>query len=504
MKRSSIYRTLAVIIGVAISVSCQKYYDPTEFINEEDALANESDVETATIGTYAVLKNAAYVRSGHFLMEYPGDAVAQGQSSADDLTRAYRYTHINTSDHCTNFWSQAYKVVAAANHVIEFVPDDAAEGLRQLKGENLFLRAMMHFNLVRIFGRPYPQNNGENLGVPILREGLSDEEAESLSRSSVKEVYDFVINDLLHAAELMSQPKNNSFASKEVAYALLARVYLYKEDQANAIKYADLVINSGRYDLIQGSEYAGYFRAQPDNNRETIFAIRHTKVEDRAMSSIGSMYFSGDASGNPLGQGVSGWAEIYASKKYYDFLNQHPEDLRNSFITPYIADGELQYNQKLTPVTPMYYVNKYSLQEGVINLSSPVYLRLAEMYLIRAEANAKEGNTEAALADVNLLRQRAGLTGSALYTSQNIATAGKTALDVVLEERYLELAFEGHRAYDLFRNNRSMVRDYPGTHSLNNTPTTDLHQEVKPTDNRVVFYIPQAEINRNSALDQNP
>src|SRR5690606_27689482 len=108
------------------------------------------------------------------------------------------------------------------------------------KGENLFLRAMMHFNLVRIFGRPYPQNNGENPGVPILKEGLSDEEAETLSRSSVKEVYDFIINDLLQAAALMSQPKSNSFASKEAAYALLARVYLYKDDRENAIKYADL------------------------------------------------------------------------------------------------------------------------------------------------------------------------------------------------------------------------------------------------------------------------
>src|SRR5690606_8266916 len=131
--------------------------------------------------------------------------------------------------------------------------------------------------------------------------------------SSVKEAYDFIINDLLQAAELMTQPKSNSLASKEVAYALLARVSLYKEDQANAIKYADLVINSKRYTLLRESEYEGYFRAEPDNNRETIFAIRHTKVEDRAMSSIGSMYFSGDVSGNPLGQGVSGWAEIYAS-----------------------------------------------------------------------------------------------------------------------------------------------------------------------------------------------
>lgn len=504
MRRSQIYKPLAAITLLLSLFSCQKYYAPTEFIDEQTALQNEADVGTATIGSYAVLKNEAYVRSGHFLMEYPGDAVSQGQSSGDDLTRAYRYNHINTSHHCNNFWSQAYKVIAAANKIIEFVPDNAAEGLLQLKGENLYLRAMMHFNLVRIFGRPYPQNDGENLGIPILREGLSDAEATSLTRNTVKEVYAFILEDLLRAAEFMTIEKNNSFASKEVAYALLARTYLYMEDNANALKYANLVINSNRYSLLQGSEYSGYFRALPDNNRETIFGIRHTKVEDRNMSSIGSMYFSGDVSGNPLGQGVSGWAEIYASKKYFDLLQAHPSDLRNAFVTPYIADGQLQYNQKLTPMTPMYYVNKYSLQEGQINLSSPVYLRLAEMYLIRAEAYAKTGNTNASLADINVLRARAGLKGAELISSQSLQESGQSLLDAVLEERFLELAFEGHRAYDLYRNNKAMERNYPGTHSLSNTPTTNVLQKILPTDNRVVFYIPQAEINRNNKLLQNP
>lgn len=504
MKRSNIYIINLLLLTFFFLQSCEKYYQPSEFIEEESALNNEADVETATIGTYAVLKNEAYVRSGHFLMEYPGDAVAQGQASGDDLTRAYRYTHINTSGHSTNFWAQSYKVVAAANKVIGYVADDASPRMLQLKGENLYLRALMHFNLVRIFGRPYPQGKGGNLGVPILREDLTEEQVDIITRSSVKDVYAFIISDLLKAADLMTENKSNSFGSKEVAYALLSRAYLYMEDNINALKYANLVINSPRYTLLQGSDYASYFRMVPENNKETIFGIRHTKVEDRGMSAIGSMYNSADAAGQPVGQGVTGWAEIYASPKYYNFLNQYPHDLRNSFVAPYKIAGVLQHNQKLTPVVPMYYVNKYSFQEDVVNLSSPVYIRLAEVYLIRAEANAKEGNVDDALADVNKIRERAGLKGTELYTKQSIALASKSALDVVLEERFLELAFEGHRAYDLFRNNRSLVRDYPGTHSLSNTPTTNVHQEILPTDKRVVFFVPQAEINRNGKLDQNP
>jgi tetratricopeptide (TPR) repeat protein len=502
MKLTSLSKAMLVGMMALGFASCEQYFDPATSIDEQSALTNAADVQTATVGTYSVLLNAAYVRSVHFLMEYPSDEVAQGQSSADDLTRAYRYTHINTSTHCTNFWSQAYKVVAAANKIIAYVPDNAEPALRQLKGENLYLRAMMHYNLVRVFGRPYPQGEGNNPGVPLLLETVSDEQKESLPRSSVKEVYDSVISDLLKAAELMSENKSAAFASKEVAYALLSRVYLYKGDNQNAIKYADLVINSGRYKLVQGAEYAGYFKSAPMNNPENIFAIHHTKVQDRGTASIGSMYFSGDASGNPLAQGVSGWAEIYASVKFKNFLDQNPEDLRRSFITPYILNGVQQMSTRLTPNTPMYYVNKYSLQEGVINLSSPVYLRLAEMYLIRAEANAKSGNTQAALDDVNIIRQRAGLSGDKLYTLGNLGS--KSVFDVVMEERWLELAFEGHRSYDLFRNNLPMERDYPGTHALNNTDPTNTYFKVLPTDPRVVFYLPQTEVDRNKNLEQNP
>jgi hypothetical protein len=503
-----VLQTLFVgLIAFSIS-SCRKTYAPSTSIDEGTALSNADNIQIATVGTYAIFKDAGYVRSGHFLMQYPGDEMAQGQNSGDDLTRAYRYTHLTTSPHPTNFWAQAYKAASSANRIIGVIPDNATPGLKQLKGENIFIRAMMHFNLVRIFGRPYPQGAGNNPGVPILKDGLSDAEQLSLPRSSVKEVYDFVIADLLKAAELMTVKKANTFASKEVAWALLSRVYLYKEDNAKALEFANMVIGNnvpgsaatGRYSLVAGSALKDYYKAAPEGNTETIFAIRHTKTEDRDRASIGSMYFSGDASGVPQQQGATGWAENYASEKFYKFITQNPTDARISFITPFIVNGVLQYNNKLTPQTPMYYINKYSYQEGQVNLSSPVYLRLAEMYLIRAEANAKLGNAQMALDDVNLIRRRAGLSGAALHTLASVAASGKSILDIVLEERNLELAFEGHRHYDLFRNNRPVVRNYPGSHVING----DINQVIQPNDNRVVFFIPQEEINKNPKLTQNP
>lgn len=497
-------KTAFLVCIMALSlVSCKKNFEPSTAIDENSALTNAADIETATIGTYAVLRSPAYVRSSHFLMEYPGDEVAQAQPSSDDLSRAYRYNHLTTSDHCANVWRQSYFVASAANKIIAAIPDNASADLVQLKGENLYLRAMVHFNLVRIFGRPYSQNNGDNPGVPILKEDLTEEQMLTIARSKVSEVYDFVIADLLKAADLMTVEKTNPFASKQVANALLARVYLYKEDNAKAIEFADKVINSGKYSLLGSGEFANYFRGVPEGNAETIFAIRHTKTQDEDWSAIGSMYYSGDAAGNAKEQAYSGWGEIYASQKYYDSLSVNPADIRLSFISPYKVNGVLQMNTSLNPATPMYYINKYNFQEGLVNLSSPVYMRLAEMYLIRAEANAKLGNVQASLDDVNLIRQRAGLSGAALHTPASIAAASKTALDVVLEERWLELAFEGHRAYDLFRNNRPVVRNYPGTHALNTSPA-NINQTISPADNRVVFYIPETEISRNPALVQNP
>jgi len=144
---------------------------------------------------------------------------------------------------------------------------------------------------------------------------------------------------------------------------------------------------------------------------------------------------------------------------------------------------------------PKWYILKYSNQDNVPTLSSPVVLRLAEMYLVRAEANAKLGDNNAAFADVNILRTRAGLSGNALFSASNMQGYA-SVLDVVLDERRLELAFETHRVFDLFRNNRNVFRDYPGVQT---NPQT-----ISYTNARVVHFIPEQEILLDPNLVQNP
>ncbi|CAH0315020.1 MULTISPECIES: RagB/SusD family nutrient uptake outer membrane protein [unclassified Pedobacter] len=497
-----IYHNHIIKIAIAASViltasACRKTFFPSDKADDIDLLATIEGKRTATLGNYATLKSLNYENNYHWLAELPSDEVAQGQNSSSDVTNLYKYTHLVNSANATAYFQQAYYVASATNKIIKLIPDGSSADLLQIKGENLFIRAMLHFNLVRMFGRPYVQNPTANAGVPILSETVSETDAAIIKRSTVAQVYDFVIADLLKAAQCITVEKSNSFATKLAAYALLSRVYLYMDNNAKSIEYANLVISSNKYQLMQDAAYQTYFRGDPEKNTENIFAIKHTKTENYDYSAIGSLYYSGDANGNALGQGESGWGEIYASVKYYNFLNKYPQDKRKSFISPLIVNGVQQLNTKLTPAAPIYYVNKNNLQEGVINLTSPVYLRLAEMYLNRAEANAKLNHTQLALDDVNVIRTRAGIP---VYTLTDV-TPTHSILDIVLEERWLELAFEGQRAYDLFRNNRPVVRDYPGTHS---TINGSVNQTINPTDARVIYFIPQTERDKNPNLSQNP
>ncbi len=410
---------------------------------------------------------------------------------------------------------------------------------------------MYIFSLVNVFGKPYNQG-ASNLGVPLK---LSDDVNDLPARATVGAIYDQVVKDLQKAEQLMTVDKGNVYASKEAAQALLSRVYLYMENNDKTIEYADKVINSGKYSLLSTTELPLYSTKTPENNQETIFAFKYNKDGDYTDGwyTIGSMYANI--------QNV-GWGEMYASASYLDLINQNPKDARLKFISPKYADpktqavywvqkgnnasGAVTYNYKFqktfqkngstyftmdgvdyqvqtevnpnktnyyfvnsggskTYVTldydmdkrngyPKFYILKCSLQEGVPQLWSPVVVRLAEVYLNRAEAYAKKGNIGFALADVNVIRTRAGIP---VYTS---VPAGMTLLDTVLQERRLELAFEAQRKYDVFRNKLNMNREYPGTHLNGDNP----FYTVPYTNNRIIEYIPEQQIQIQPNLIQNP
>lgn len=548
MKKIIYSALLALVV-----TGCEIDKFPYDSIASEELFEDAEGLESATLGNYALLKGDAdgngFMPQLHRLAEYPGDNVSLSGTTTDPLFYTYNYNNLATSSRSNDFWTSGYKAIVGCNRIIEMGTEGDSPEMDQLIGENYYLRAMAYFQLVNIYGRPYTQGTS-NLGVPLK---LSSDISDAPDRNTVGEVYDQIVEDLLKAESLMTINKTNSYATKEAAQALLSRVYLYMGENQLAIDYADEVIESGRFTMLSTDQLPLYTTLNPDDNSETIFCFKYLEESDynHGWYTVGSLYATIQG---------SGWGEMYASRTYLDLLLQNPEDSRLGFIEPqYLYDD----NGDRTPVVywvnddyqyvfqyitedgdsvsftmdgqtydvlsedsdgrtlyyfmdasgtkqyvirdyemaqrngyPKFYILKTSLQEDVPHLWSPVVSRLAEMYLNRAEAYAKLGNTGEALANINIIRERAGIP---TYQDATDFPEGQSILDVVLDERRMELAYEGHRKFDVFRNGRTMDRRYPGTHLNGNSP----YYEVSPDDPRVIEYIPESQIAAQPTLIQN-
>ncbi|WP_345233436.1 RagB/SusD family nutrient uptake outer membrane protein [Olivibacter ginsenosidimutans] len=540
------YNKLFVLGFLLACSACSVDEAPYDKKTADDLLGTQTGLEAATAGNYEMMKN--WVADWHILHEFAGDNVSVSGTTTDNLFYTYTYQRLPNNERTTSYWTNSYKVIVGANKVIDAIRQQDSMANAQLLAENYYLRALMHLQLVDIFGRPYNQGR-DNPGVPIK---LDVDAFNHPKRATVGEVYDQVEQDLLKAVDLFTTEKENVYASKEACWALLSRLYLYEEQNDKSIDYANRVINSGNYSLLPTEELAGYATIQPERNKETIFAIKfkpNVDYPDNGWGTIGSLYAT------ILG---SGWGEMYASRPYLELVREYPEDVRNNFIEPVVekenvlwaiyVDGQSTYKWKIVTKQgddyvyvengksvvldkkadghggyhyfisldgeakrvlidkqlavrngfPKYYILKCSGQEGQAHLWSPVVSRLAEMYLNRAEANAKLGNDAEALEDVNVLRKRAGIPNTGLYQVSNLK--GKSVLDVVLDERRLELAYEGHRKMDVFRNKQHLDRHFPGAHLLGSNPI----REVSYQDKAVVEFIPESQVLLQEGLTQNP
>lgn len=503
------YSILGLFVFLVGMQSCKKMdVFPTDKMTT-GSIANSSDgILNVTNGNYAMFKdvltfngfkddNNNYLRQYFQMSTFAADNIVNGQRTEDPLWFSFTYTHSPSQANARYFWYVSYKIINGANTVIDILKSkkDNNSLSKQLEGENYFLRAFCTFNLVRFYAKPYTEGDPTTNPGVILRKSASEPSAKA--RASVKETYDFVLNDLKKAAALMNHPRGKAFASKEAAWAMLSRVYLNMGDYENTIAYSDSVINSGKFTLETSASFPTYF-AHALNRPETIWAVAFTPADNRGkFGSIASMLYS---------DGNSGWGEEFASKSIRDVMSKHLNDVRWDYIdTLYTKNGSIAKKNGIQ----IFYITKFSFQDGDPNLASPVMFRLAEMYLNRAEAYAHQGKVSQALSDVNEIRKNRGLK-DALYTS---VTAGKTILDVVLEERRIELAFEGPRLFDLLRNKRNIVRDYWGYHipgltvsdiDLSHPPTGYPNLVIPWNSPKVQYFIPVDEILANPLCVQNP
>jgi tetratricopeptide (TPR) repeat protein len=444
-------KLVSIISAVALCglfTGCQKYLDlePSQNISDKIALTSDDNVKHVLLGAYSDFALPG-IYGGNILRNSEllgGNGEIQWVGTYIDPRQIFNKTMIATNSEADAQWEDSYMVINTTNNILSALAVVNEADRDRVEGEALFLRGLMYFDLVRFFAQQYQFGVANTqMGVPLVLDPTQGITASSfVTRNTVDEIYTQVIADLTKAVSKLPVD-NDVYASKGAANALLARVYLQKGDYAGARDAADAVISSGAYTLM--TTYADVFN-NDNNTTEDIFATQITP-QDR-MSSM-TEFFSVPEFGGRDG-------DIDILQAHLDLYSANDQRLSLFFV----GNGAMR-------------CGKWNNQYGVVNL-----IRLAEMYLIRAECNIRLSTNigDTPLADFNVIHTRAGLDPAVSVT-----------LDDILYERRLELAFEGFKIHDVRR----------------------LHENVATyayDDPKLVFPIPDRDIEANPNLkpQQNP
>ena len=451
-----------LVFVVLFFVGCEEFVeiDPprTEIMNES-LFTSDQGANAAINGLYSQLVevNTENILSAGLEM-FTGLYSDELNDLSDDLQRLeFVSSDITPSNSTINrlFWRQSYTFINSANSIIEGLRESplSSEIRDQVLGEALMIRALTHFYLVNLFGQ-----------IPVVL-STNVEINETIEKSTVDEVYDQIEADLLEAQSLMLEDylftSNRARPNKFAANALLARVYLYLEDWENAEMQATSVI-----------ERADLYELQPNVN--DVFLVGSTEAIWNLVP---------EPNANQVRVGFIFNLPSFAPSFFW------VNELRPEFLNSFDATDARLTNWTDTLNATFIYPNKYKLGFGDVAFDPQELLavfRLAEVYLIRAEASAQQGDINEAQADLNVVRNRAGLANTSALDQPEL-------LDAIFLERKHELFTEfGHRWFDLKRTGRasSVLSTIPGK----NWQDTDL-----------LWPLPEQELLINpNLLPQNP
>jgi tetratricopeptide (TPR) repeat protein len=456
MKKIKIY--IAALSTALLLGACNKQLNisPSNQIDANKAILTAADVQSTLIGAYNRMSLTDLYGGSVFmepdLMAFQSNAKWGG--TFQGLTQIASQQIDNNNTFINSMWLAAYRVINQTNNVLANLDKVVPANKNSTEGQAKFLRGLVYFEMVRLFGKSW--NDGDpnvNLGVPLVLTPTTvvTESSSYPARATVSQVYQQAINDLTDAEAKLDKDATTFFANSYAASAILARIYLQQGKYDLAITAATKVISAGAYSLVP--VYKNEFRypilsaAHFDNTSEDIFAIQLT---------------------SQLGTGISNTLNTYYASA--DFGGRGDIVVRPAFLTLFDADDARLaiYNEDSDGVLRC---DKFDNLYGNIHV-----IRLAELYLIRAEANLRLGTATDAdpIDDINVIRQRAGVPDLAAV-----------AVDDVLKERVLELAFEG----GFFFHDAKRLGLPLGTLPYNSA--------------KVVFPIPQLEIIANKNLKQN-
>jgi starch-binding outer membrane protein, SusD/RagB family len=377
-------------------------------------------------------------------------------------------------------WSGLYQMITRANLVLARVPDITMDETQkaQILGEAKFLRALGYFYLVRLYG-----------DVPLVT--TPEEQAALGGRTPQAQVFAQIVKDATEAeaALPLSWPATDKGrATKGAAEALLADQYLWRKDWANAAANAKKIIDSGIYSLVPN--YIQAFLPGSQNRPEEIFAAQSSSATGAPAIDIAAWEYPRAMNPNSNG-GWGTWQPLQS------FINSYPAgDYRKdvSFFTQGVDPSG-----KTVTFLPHVYKYRPTARPGQQDVNWPIY-RYAEVLLIYAEALNEQGQTATAISYVNQVRARArngsGAENRASPADLPTSLSQSAARAAIFDERKWELAFEGKRWFDLVR------QGFPAFQAAESTDPTVIAANIQPT--RMVWPIPQAQIDLNPSLTQNP
>lgn len=456
-------KIIIYLFFVALFASCENELniDPKQTEDASITLGTEGGITNILTGTYALAANGnAY--GGRILVYADLLGVSGALNTTDlrwrgtygELRQMYIKTMLSDNVIIQGTYSRCYEMINAANTVIENV-DKVKDPTKQARmiGEASFLKSLAYFDLVRFFAKPYVSGQANTqLGVVIRPNAIYNFNVDlSKERSTVDEVYKVII-DGLNLAYTNLPAENSFYADKYAAKALLARVYLQQGNYAQARDAAHDVIENSGHGLSQ--TYAAAFN-HDTNQTEDVFAIQITK--QTGLNDVNTFYESEDNGGR---------GGDFSIRDHY----------LEKFSDP---DDRATFNYE-NPANSRILTSKFTDQFADVAI-----IRLAEMYLIRAESNLRQGTAvgNTPLDDINIIRSRAKADGLSAVT-----------IDDILLERELELGMEGFLIHDIKRTKRSIDISEDG----------DGSSLLLYDANNLVFPIPLKETDANKKITQNP
>ena len=482
------YNLIAIaLLGFSFS-SCSDFLEqnPQTDLSENDFYKTADDILSAVNGAYSSLQEGDIYGNWYVFGEIPSDNTRNQLSGSVTTQNEFDQFYIDTQNSMiANFWKAAYKVINRTNTILGRIDgiEINTELANRYKLECKFIRALMYFNLVRVYG-----------DVPLVLKEISISESYDILREPKENVYNQIIADLKEAQDLpvSYSTAEDGRATQGAAKALLANVYMTLHKYAEAETILGEIINSGRYSLLENTPgslnidgYKNVFSPVNHNSKEGIFEIQFLKGGYGEGSNYANNFAPENSGTNVVAVGGTGGNNI----PEMDIYNAYEEgDLRRDFSM------SLGYydNRKNNEWVESRYVCKFMdvpYQNNDASNNYPV-IRYADVILMYAEALNQNGKTAEACKYLNMTRRR-GFGYQTTETSPvDLQTTDKAQFALMVEqERRVELAFENHRWFDLIRTGRAVEVMRSKGFSLNET--------------NLICPIPQKQIDVNPKLTQN-